>query len=406
MTVFSELLTSEALVDVTLATDGHYIHAHKLVLSACSVYFKDLFGANPCKHPIVILKDIRIDDLKTVIDFIYRGEVNVAQDRLQDVLKTAESLRIKGLAENPRNYDEISNHGTRFSSSSLGSQVTRQRSSLTDSREQSLSLEGEEDGEPGTPPSSKRRKITSSQDSSESQHDEQESENTNRVCEVKDEPVEERENDRGHSGDTEQESNVNRVADAMLLLQGTSQDSAEDSGNTAGTSTEATITTTHTQGPADWSLQQLSPWWASVLPALTRHHHHHRPPALRPPPLHPSMAHLPSMRSSMAAAAASGAAGGGSGGGSGRPLANASPGKTVDGGGVGGNSSPRPPLTLPIDQMSLVAVLGKEVSPQMIQALQAVAARRESFSSAAKLYAVSVTTLWRYSKKLGLTEHK
>lgn len=40
VTVFSELLTAESLVDVTLATDGHFIHAHKLVLSACSVYFK------------------------------------------------------------------------------------------------------------------------------------------------------------------------------------------------------------------------------------------------------------------------------------------------------------------------------------------------------------------------------
>ncbi|XP_064102820.1 protein bric-a-brac 2-like isoform X3 [Macrobrachium nipponense] len=403
VTVFSELLTSEALVDVTLATDGHYIHAHKLVLSACSVYFKDLFGANPCKHPIVILKDIRIDDLKTVIDFIYRGEVNVAQDRLQDVLKTAESLRIKGLAENPRNYDEIPCQSTRFPSSGLGPQVARQRSSLTDSREQSLSLEGEEDGEPGTPPSSKRRKITSSHDSSESQHDEQENDNTNRVLNVKDEPVDDRENDKSHSGDTEQESNVNRVADAMLMLQGASQDSGEDSGNAAGTSADATLSSSHSQGPADWSLQQLSPWWASVLPALTRHHHHHRSPALRPPPLHPSMAHLPSMRSM---AAASGGGGGGIGS-CGRMLGTAS-GKTVDGGGggggVGGNVSPRPPVTLPLDQMSLVAVLGKEVSPQMIQALQAVAARRESFSSAAKLYAVSVTTLWRYSKKLGLTE--
>lgn len=47
-------------------------------------------------------------------------------------------------------------------------QATRQRSSLTDSREQSLSLEGEEEGEPGTPPSNKRRKITGSHDSSES----------------------------------------------------------------------------------------------------------------------------------------------------------------------------------------------------------------------------------------------
>lgn len=53
------------------------------------IYFfsQDLFGSNPCKHPIVFLKDIRIEDLKTVIDFIYRGEVNVSQERLQDVLK-------------------------------------------------------------------------------------------------------------------------------------------------------------------------------------------------------------------------------------------------------------------------------------------------------------------------------
>ncbi|XP_068246300.1 protein jim lovell-like isoform X2 [Palaemon carinicauda] len=237
VTVFSELLTSEALVDVTLATDGHYIQAHKLVLSACSVYFKDLFGKNPCQHPIVILKDIRIDDLKTVIDFIYRGEVNVSQDRLQDVLKTAESLRIKGLAENPRNYDEIPCPSTRFPTSAHGPQVARQRSSLTDSREQSLSLEGEEDGEPGTPPSSKRRKITSSHDSSESQHDEQEKDDTNCVLDVKNEPIEDRENDKSHSGDTEQESNV-----------GASQDSGEDSGNAAGTSSDATLSSSHSQG--------------------------------------------------------------------------------------------------------------------------------------------------------------
>ncbi|XP_037788212.1 broad-complex core protein-like isoform X1 [Penaeus monodon] len=248
VTVFSELLTSEALVDVTLATDGHYIHAHKLVLSACSVYFKDLFGANPCKHPIVILKDIRIDDLKTVIDFIYRGEVNVAQDRLQDVLKTAESLRIKGLAENPRSYDEMSSHGARFSQSSIGSQVTRQRSSLTDSREQSSSLEGEEEAEPGTPPSTKRRKITPSHDSSESVHEE--TENDNKACsyEVKDEPVDDRENERSQSRGAEQESNVNRVADAMLMLQGVSSDNADESGNTPGTSSDSTLTSSHSQG--------------------------------------------------------------------------------------------------------------------------------------------------------------
>ncbi|XP_069960991.1 protein jim lovell [Cherax quadricarinatus] len=256
VTVFSELLTSEALVDVTLATDGHYIHAHKLVLSACSVYFKDLFGANPCKHPIVILKDIRIDDLKTVIDFIYRGEVNVSQDRLQDVLRTAESLRIKGLAENPRSYDDMSSHGARFSSSSLGSQVTRQRSSLTDSREQSLSLEGDEEGDPGTPPSSKKRKITASHDSSESLHGEHgacaikeaENEEKGRAYEVKDEPLDEHENEKPQSRDVEQDSNVNRVADAMLMLQGASQDTGDESNMTPGTSSDSPLTSSHSQG--------------------------------------------------------------------------------------------------------------------------------------------------------------
>lgn len=158
-----------------------------------------------------------------------------------------------------------------------------------------------------------------------------------------------------------------------------------------------------TTGP-DWTLQQLSPWWASVLPALTRHHPHHRPPGLHPPALHPSMAHLPSVRSALSSGRGA-SSGGSGGGGSGRPQAAASPGNGSEGGGrTAGNSSPRPPLQLPLDQMSLVAALGKEVSPQMVQALQAVAARRESFSSAAKMYAVSVTTLWRYSKKLGLCE--
>ncbi|KAK8722498.1 hypothetical protein OTU49_012244 [Cherax quadricarinatus] len=280
VTVFSELLTSEALVDVTLATDGHYIHAHKLVLSACSVYFKDLFGANPCKHPIVILKDIRIDDLKTVIDFIYRGEVNVSQDRLQDVLRTAESLRIKGLAENPRSYDDMSSHGARFSSSSLGSQVTRQRSSLTDSREQSLSLEGDEEGDPGTPPSSKKRKITASHDSSESlhgEHEEAENEEKGRAYEVKDEPLDEHENEKPQSRDVEQDSNVNRVADAMLMLQGASQDTGDESNMTPGTSSDSPLTSSHSQGvvgvvgllpPQSSASQQLYMYPNSAYPKL------------------------------------------------------------------------------------------------------------------------------------------
>nr|XP_022918167.1 protein bric-a-brac 1-like isoform X1 [Onthophagus taurus]XP_022918168.1 protein bric-a-brac 1-like isoform X1 [Onthophagus taurus] len=101
ISVFSSLLNSESLVDVTLSAEGRHVQAHKLVLSACSSYFQSLFTMNPCQHPIVILKDVKFTDLKVMVDFMYYGEVNVSQEQLPHILKTAEMLKIKGLAEVP-----------------------------------------------------------------------------------------------------------------------------------------------------------------------------------------------------------------------------------------------------------------------------------------------------------------
>jgi hypothetical protein len=99
LTVFDRLLSSRSLVDVTIGCEGRQVKAHKVVLSACSPFFENLFTENPCKHPIVILKDIRYADLKALVEFMYKGEVNVVQEQLPTLLKTAEALKIKGLAE-------------------------------------------------------------------------------------------------------------------------------------------------------------------------------------------------------------------------------------------------------------------------------------------------------------------
>lgn len=40
ISVFTNLLTNEMLVDVTLAAEGKQLQAHKVVLSACSTYFQ------------------------------------------------------------------------------------------------------------------------------------------------------------------------------------------------------------------------------------------------------------------------------------------------------------------------------------------------------------------------------
>ena len=58
-------------------------------------YYK--FQTNPCKHPIVILKDTNRDEAQAMLEFAYTGEVNVAQDLLPTLLHTARSYKIKGL---------------------------------------------------------------------------------------------------------------------------------------------------------------------------------------------------------------------------------------------------------------------------------------------------------------------
>lgn len=84
---------------MTLACDGRSLKAHKVVLSACSPYFQSLFYENPCQHPIVIIRDVTWPQLKAVVEFMYKGEINVEQEQLAPLLKVAEMLKIRGLTE-------------------------------------------------------------------------------------------------------------------------------------------------------------------------------------------------------------------------------------------------------------------------------------------------------------------
>ncbi|XP_014250719.1 longitudinals lacking protein-like isoform X4 [Cimex lectularius] len=105
ISVFDNLLESGTLVDCTLAAEGQYLKAHKVVLSACSPFFEGLFSQHYEKHPIIILKDVTFGELKAMLDYMYRGEVNISQEQLGAFLKAAESLQIKGLTDSSGNGD-------------------------------------------------------------------------------------------------------------------------------------------------------------------------------------------------------------------------------------------------------------------------------------------------------------
>ena len=60
---------------------------------------------NPCQHPIVILRDVDYEDLKFVVDYMYKGEINVTQNQLTSILRTAEMLKVRGLDEMVKTKD-------------------------------------------------------------------------------------------------------------------------------------------------------------------------------------------------------------------------------------------------------------------------------------------------------------
>jgi len=110
VTAFDSLLSTQDFVDVTLGCEGKKLPAHRMLLSACSPYFKHLLKDNTCGHPIIVLRDVNYSDMKCLLQFIYNGEVNVLQEQLDSFLKTAESLKILGLTNSeasPNSEKEI-----------------------------------------------------------------------------------------------------------------------------------------------------------------------------------------------------------------------------------------------------------------------------------------------------------
>jgi len=97
---FRELRDDKDFFDVTLACDDEQIQAHKVILSACSPFFRNVLRRNPHQHPLLYLKGVKYTDLQSVLNFMYHGEVNVAQEELNSFLAVAEDLRVKGLTQN------------------------------------------------------------------------------------------------------------------------------------------------------------------------------------------------------------------------------------------------------------------------------------------------------------------
>eukprot|EP00092_Neocalanus_flemingeri_P018986 GFUD01020571.1.p1 GENE.GFUD01020571.1~~GFUD01020571.1.p1 ORF type:complete len:312 (-),score=57.37 GFUD01020571.1:288-1223(-) len=107
-TAFRELRDDKDFFDVTLACDDNQLQAHKVILSACSPFFRSILKKNPHQHPLLYLKGVKYEDVLSVLNFMYHGEVNVAQDDLNTFLSVAEDLQVKGLTQTSQKQQQAS----------------------------------------------------------------------------------------------------------------------------------------------------------------------------------------------------------------------------------------------------------------------------------------------------------
>lgn len=105
----NSMLQCGSLVDVTIYCDDGQVNAHKLVLAASSTYFRNLFSRmnNAFHYPIIVLREMQVIDLKTIIQFIYHGEVNVPQNRVDSLMRCADYLQIDGMASSANSLNAI-----------------------------------------------------------------------------------------------------------------------------------------------------------------------------------------------------------------------------------------------------------------------------------------------------------
>ena len=88
-----------SLCDVSLISDDELnFSAHKVILSSCSSFFKNVFSKTIQHNPVIYLGGVSSINLSYLLDFIYTGKVQLRQDDIDSFLHQAQKLKVSGLS--------------------------------------------------------------------------------------------------------------------------------------------------------------------------------------------------------------------------------------------------------------------------------------------------------------------
>ncbi|KAK1806320.1 hypothetical protein P4O66_000032 [Electrophorus voltai] len=94
-----DLLESDSMVDCVLKIKDKEFPCHRLVLAACSSYFRAFFqsGVEESKQREIVLEDIEPGVMGMVLKYLYTSSISVTEQNVQDIFALANILQIPSI---------------------------------------------------------------------------------------------------------------------------------------------------------------------------------------------------------------------------------------------------------------------------------------------------------------------
>ena len=86
--ILQDMLMQNELTDVTLICDDkRQFKAHKIVLSACSLVFKNIFNENQQNSSVIYLTEVQYQEIESILEYMYLGVVTFDNERMNEFSK-------------------------------------------------------------------------------------------------------------------------------------------------------------------------------------------------------------------------------------------------------------------------------------------------------------------------------
>lgn len=92
-----ELLNENKLIDCTLKVEDRSIPCHRLILAACSPYFRELFfsvDGKEVENKEVVLENLDPNIMELIVNYLYSAEIDIYDSNVQDILALANRFQI------------------------------------------------------------------------------------------------------------------------------------------------------------------------------------------------------------------------------------------------------------------------------------------------------------------------